>query len=79
MFLVINALYECSEETRGLVPEMLELLIAGVHQARFPLRIFFTSRPDSVIENTLQRSQWAPLVHTRYRCMISRQSLYSVI
>ena len=29
----------------------------------FPLRIFFTSRPDSVIENTLQRSQWAPPIH----------------
>ena len=42
---------------------MLELLIASVCQARFPLRIFFTSRPDSVIANTLQRSRWAPLVH----------------
>ena len=63
VLLVIDALDECSEETRGLVPEMLELLIASVREARFPLRIFFTSRPDSVIENTLQRSQWASLVH----------------
>nr|VWO98128.1 Glucose transporter rco-3 [Ganoderma boninense] len=64
MFLVIDALDECSEETRALVPEMLELLIASVRHARFPLRIFFTSRPNSLIENTLLRSQWAPLVHT---------------
>ncbi|KAM5544476.1 hypothetical protein V8D89_002136 [Ganoderma adspersum] len=63
VFLVIDALDECSEETRSLVPEMLDLLIASVRQARFPLRIFFTSRPDSVIENTLQRSQWGSLVH----------------
>ncbi|PIL29476.1 hypothetical protein GSI_08418 [Ganoderma sinense ZZ0214-1] len=64
VFLVIDALDECSEETRTLVPEMLELLIASVRHARFPLRIFFTSRPNSLIENTLRRSQWAPLVHT---------------
>ena len=64
MVLVIDALDECSEETRNLVPEMLDWLIASVRQAQFPLRIFFTSRPNSLIENTLRRSQWSSLVHT---------------
>ncbi|KAI1785802.1 hypothetical protein LXA43DRAFT_976027 [Ganoderma leucocontextum] len=63
VFLVVDAVDECSEETRNLVPEMLDLLVASVREARFPLRILFTSRPNSLIENTLRCSRWASLVH----------------
>ncbi|KAM5544472.1 hypothetical protein V8D89_002132 [Ganoderma adspersum] len=64
VFLVIDALNECTEETRTVsVPEMLDLLIGSVLQARFPLRVLITSRPDSLIDKTLQRSPWAWLVH----------------
>ncbi|TBU30050.1 hypothetical protein BD311DRAFT_755204 [Dichomitus squalens] len=63
MFLVVDAVDECSEEARTLVPEMLDLLLASVREARFPLRIFLTTRPNSLVEDKLRNSQWSQLVH----------------
>ena len=62
IFVVIDALDECTQEAYKLMPEMLNLLMASTQHG--PIRIFLTFRPDQLIENKLLSSQWSEIVHT---------------
>ncbi|KAI0742092.1 hypothetical protein C8Q80DRAFT_1197930 [Daedaleopsis nitida] len=64
VFIVVDALDECVEDTSEHVLKMLELLMACVRDAPFPLRVFFTSRPEHLVENTLSSSRSPAGVHT---------------
>lgn len=64
LFIVVDALDECTEEASNLVPTMLELLTACAHEAPFPLRIFLTSRPMHLVEKALSDSKISTVVHT---------------
>ena len=55
VFVVIDALDECTQDASKLMPEMLDSLIAATRDG--PLRIFLTSRPDQLVEYKLQSSQ----------------------
>ncbi|PIL29477.1 hypothetical protein GSI_08419 [Ganoderma sinense ZZ0214-1] len=62
IFVVVDALDECTQEAFKLVPEMLRLLMASTDHG--PLRIFLTFRPDQLVEYNLQSSQWSNIIHT---------------
>ena len=63
MFIVVDALDECTQEAFNKVPEMLDLLMAATQHG--PLRIFLTSRPDQLVEYKLMESpQWSNIIHT---------------
>ena len=53
IFLVVDAVDECTENAATDVPEMLRLLIACVKEVGFPLRLFLTSRPADHVEYAL--------------------------
>ena len=62
IFVVIDALDECTQDAFNQVPQMLDLLMAATNHG--PLRIFLTSRPDQLVEYKLQSSKWANIIHT---------------
>ncbi|KAM5544468.1 hypothetical protein V8D89_002128 [Ganoderma adspersum] len=53
VFLVVDAVDECTDHTAELVPKLLRILVSCVQHAPFPLRVFLTSRPEHVVEHTL--------------------------
>ena len=46
IFIIVDALDECTEEGPELVPTLLRLLLSCAAQPDCPLRVFFTSRPE---------------------------------
>ncbi|PIL29472.1 hypothetical protein GSI_08414 [Ganoderma sinense ZZ0214-1] len=62
IYVVVDALDECTREASKLVPEMLDLLMTATEHG--PLRIFLTSRPDPLIEYNLQYPKWTNIIHT---------------
>ncbi|KAI1784461.1 hypothetical protein LXA43DRAFT_1122898, partial [Ganoderma leucocontextum] len=56
VFLVVDAVDECTDHTSELVPKLLRILMSSVHHAPFPLRVFLTSRPEHVVEHTLLKN-----------------------
>ncbi|KAI0704030.1 hypothetical protein C8Q76DRAFT_823520 [Earliella scabrosa] len=47
IFVVVDALDECTADTPDAVSELLQLLLSCTEDPTSPLRIFFTSRPES--------------------------------
>ena len=62
IFVVVDALDECTQQSFKLVPEMLRWLMAATEHG--PLRIFITFRPEHLIEHKLLSSQWVNTIHT---------------
>ncbi|TFK84886.1 hypothetical protein K466DRAFT_601651 [Polyporus arcularius HHB13444] len=46
IFVVVDALDECTEEGPELVPSLLQLLLSAAAEPGWPLRVFLTSRPE---------------------------------
>ncbi|RDX41060.1 hypothetical protein OH76DRAFT_1475953 [Lentinus brumalis] len=46
IFVVVDALDECTEEGPELVPSLLQLLLSAAAKPGWPLRVFLTSRPE---------------------------------
>ncbi|TFK80315.1 hypothetical protein K466DRAFT_605443 [Polyporus arcularius HHB13444] len=46
IFVVVDALDECTEEGPALVPNLLRLLLSAAAEPGWPLRVFLTSRPE---------------------------------
>ena len=59
VFLIVDAVDECTDHTAELVPRLLRILISCVQHAPFPLRVFLTSRPEHVVEHTLLKNSAA--------------------
>ncbi len=64
IFVVVDALDECTEEGRDLVPELLKLLLSEVAlQTQSPLRVLLTSRPEPhYIHDALSASELKPRI-----------------
>ncbi|KAI1787123.1 hypothetical protein LXA43DRAFT_735793 [Ganoderma leucocontextum] len=62
IFVVVDAVDECTEQAFRLVPEMLGWLMMSTQHG--PLRIFLTFRPDQLVENKLLSPQWSNSTHT---------------
>ncbi len=62
IFVVVDALDECTREPPKLVSTMLDLLMAATQHG--PLHIFLTFRPDQLIEAKLLSSRWSNIIHT---------------
>lgn len=75
IFLIVDALDECTEQASELTPKMLELLMACVREASFPIRVFFTSRPEHLVERALSAPSCTPCVHTISLDNLSRESV----
>ncbi|KAI0742097.1 hypothetical protein C8Q80DRAFT_175748 [Daedaleopsis nitida] len=62
VFLIVDALDECTNQASDQIPQMLQLLTACVRDAAFPVRVFLTSRPEHLVEHSL--AHCARDVHT---------------
>ncbi|TBU41154.1 hypothetical protein BD309DRAFT_1043054 [Dichomitus squalens] len=62
IFLVVDAVDECTEDPVKLVQEMLDFLMATTQHG--PIRIFLTVRPVRPIEAKLSSAKWTTDVHT---------------
>ncbi|PIL29470.1 hypothetical protein GSI_08412 [Ganoderma sinense ZZ0214-1] len=56
VFLIVDAVDECTDHTAELVPKLLRILMSCVQHAPFPLRVFLTSRPEHVVEHALSKN-----------------------